>query len=131
MSPGSGQVLVDTHLLIWASEGSPRLPERAATVLLDAAPVFSAAAIWEIAIKFARHRPDFDTDPWVMRQALLEVGFEELPIAGHHAAEVARLPSHHGDPFDRLMIAQARVEGLPFLTADAPLAAYGAPVELV
>ena len=130
MTDRPGRVLVDTHLLIWASEGSPRLPARAASVLLEAVPVFSAASIWEIAIKFARRRPDFDTDPWVMRLALLDVDFEELPIAGHHGAEVARLPSHHGDPFDRLMIAQARVEGLPFLTADAPLAAYGPPVEL-
>ena len=128
-----GRVLVDTHLLIWASEGSPRLPGRAASALTDpaSAPVFSAAAIWETAIKFAQRRPDFDTDPWVLRQALLDVDFEELPVTGSHGAEVARLPPHHSDPFDRVMIAQAKVEGLPFLTADRRLGAYGPPVEIV
>ena len=125
--------LLDTHLLIWIAAASPRLPPHIAAMFEgpDHGLAFSAASVWEVAIKATLRRPDFHVDPIGLRSGLLAAGCEEIPVTGLHGAAVAGLPRLHGDPFDRLMIAQARIEGLPFLTADAPLAAYGPPVEVV
>ena len=128
-----GRILFDTQLLIWMSDRFERLPARAEALATDlgVTVVFSAATIWEMAIKFALRRPGFTFEPVRFQSALLAEGYQELPVTGAHGAAVANLPRLHGDPFDRLMIAQARAEGLPFVTADRPLAAYGAPVEVV
>ena len=132
MRAGQPRFLLDTHLLIWAAGALPRLPPRIAELFEDerATVVFSAASIWEVAIKSTLKRPDLHVDPLALREGLLAARCVEMPVTGPHGAAVAALARLHGDPFDRLMIAQARVEGLPFLTADAPLAAYGPPVEL-
>jgi PIN domain nuclease of toxin-antitoxin system len=92
---------------------------------------FSAISILEVAIKFALDRGDFQTDPQVLRRSLLANGYLELQVTGDHAAAVARLPVLHKDPFDRLLAAQAGVEGITLLTRDATLARYPGPIRLV
>lgn len=126
-------VLLDTHLLLWLAQDSPRLPGPVSRLADDAGArlLYSAASIWEVAIKTGLGRADFRADPARLRQGLLLNGYEELPVTGSHAAAVTELDDHHRDPFDRILIAQARVEGLPFWTVDTALAAYGAPVVVV
>ena len=97
----------------------------------DLTPLFSAVSILEVAIKFSRRRPDFDVDPMALMRELLDRGYEELPVSSLHAAAVADLPPVHKDPFDRLLIAQATVEGIPLLTADATIARYPGPIRKV
>jgi PIN domain nuclease of toxin-antitoxin system len=106
----------------------------AAQALLDQqnTPCFSTVTLWELSIKFAlrRHDPDL-MDPRLLRPALLERGYVERGVTAEHALAVADLPLHHRDPFDRMLITQARIAGIPFMTADKALARYGAPVRLV
>ena len=90
--------------------------------------LFSVLSLWEIAIKSALGREDFATDAKRLRGVLLADGFLELPIAAEHCFAVAELPPLHRDPFDRLLIAQAIVEGVTLLTADAKVAAYPGPI---
>lgn len=125
--------LLDTHLLIWAAVESQRLPLRAVERIEaeDAELLFSAASIWEVGIKAALGRPDFNLDPNVLRRGLLDNGYEELAITGAHAAHAAGLPPLHRDPFDRMLIAQAAVEGVTLLTVDEMVARYPGPVERI
>jgi PIN domain nuclease of toxin-antitoxin system len=127
------KLLLDTHLLIWATARTARLsaPAREMLEAPENEPVFSAASIWEIAIKYMLARPHFDVEPNRLRRALLDGGYAELPITSAHAAAVAALPDGHKDPFDRLLLAQANVEGILLLTSDAALAQYGGPVRRV
>lgn len=127
------KLLVDTHLLLWAASQPSRLPAAARALLGDAGnqPYFSAACLWEIVIKGALGRPDFVVDANRLRRGLVDNGYLELPIEGPHTLAVASLPELHRDPFDRIQIAQARVEGMLFLTSDATLAKYGDPVRVV
>lgn len=124
------RLLLDTHVLLWALVTPERLPADARDALED--PVntvfFSAANIWEIAIKRALARPDFTMEPDQARTAALTLGFEELPVSGLHAAGVRYLPPLHRDPFDRLLLAQARSEPLLLMTDDALVAEYGAGI---
>lgn len=93
---------------------------------------FSPASVWEVAIKNALGKFDFHVDPHVLRRALLENGYFELPITSEHTAGVANPPNHHKDPFDRLLVAQATAEGIVLLTNDETVAAYTtSPVRLV
>jgi PIN domain nuclease of toxin-antitoxin system len=92
--------------------------------------VFSASSIWEAAMKFALGRPDFTVEPRTLRRALLDNGCEELPITALHGAAVAGLPPVHRDPFDRILVAQAMVEGFTLLTTDAILARYPGPIRV-
>lgn len=125
--------LVDTHLLIWTLGGPERRSAAAESIMEDLGNVlhFSAIAIWEVAIKSGRRARGFDLDPERMRTALQLHGYRELPITGAHAAATARLPRIHKDPFDRLLIAQATVEGMTLLTSDAQIARYPGPIRLV
>jgi PIN domain nuclease of toxin-antitoxin system len=91
--------------------------------------LFSAASIWEVSIKAGLGRADFNLDAAVFRRALLDSGYLELPITGAHAAAVGRLPDLHRDPFDRILIAQAIVEGVTLLTADQAVLSYPGPIE--
>ena len=126
------RLLVDTHILIWSAEDEAKVPRAAREALLAAEfRAFSVASLWEVAIKFARQRPSFTLDPRDLREGLLGADYAELPVNARHALAVADLPARHGDPFDRLLVAQARVENLILLTADRALAAYGPPVQLV
>jgi len=92
---------------------------------------FSAASIWEIAIKHGRGYPGFHADPTLVRIASIENGYTEMDITGPHATMVANLPPLHKDPFDRLLIAQATVEGITLLTANETIAKYSGPIRKV
>lgn len=89
------------------------------------------ATVWETGIKYALGRSDFPTHPEEIRSGYLQLGFSELPIKSEHVTAVVQLPHIHRDPFDRMLIAQARSEGMRFLTADKELIDYGPPVEIV
>jgi PIN domain nuclease of toxin-antitoxin system len=125
--------LLDTQLLLWLASEEDRLSESVLTIVNDEsiASMFSVASMWEVAIKTSLKRPDFQVDGRVLRRGLLEAGFPELPIEAQHVLAVQDLPDIHGDPFDRLLVAQARVEGLILLTTDILLAEYGADVRVV
>ncbi len=125
--------MLDTHLLLWAAAGSPRLSAEARALIEgpDSEPMFSAASIWEVAIKAGLGRADFQVDAGLLRRGLLDNGYGELPIAGNHAAATAHLPPLHRDPFDRLLVAQALAEGVLLLTADETVARYPGPVQWV
>ena len=127
------RVLLDTHLLLWSVASSRRLPKEARSLILDAANevFYSAASVWEVAIKNALRRRDFKADPAVLVRALTQSGFCELPVTAAHAARVAGLPAIHRDPFDRLLVAQSLAEPMTLLTNDAVLVRYGALVQLV
>ena len=124
------KLLLDTHLLLWAAAEPDRLPLQAAAEIGNAENdlLFSAASLWEIAIKRGLGRPDFTVDPRPFRRALLDNGYDELPITGEHAAAVDLLPPIHRDPFDRMLIAQSIVAGITLLTVDDMVARYPGPV---
>ena len=127
------KLLLDTHLLLWAAGTPKRLS--AATRKLISAPenelIFSAASLWEIAIKRGLGRDDFQVDARLLRRALLDNGYRELPIGSEHVVAVDSLPPIHKDPFDRILVAQAMVEGITLLTTDLVLAKYPGAVRLV
>ena len=126
-------LLLDTHLLLWAASEPGRLSTRARSLLLDPANqlVFSSASLWEVSIKNKLERSDFNVDPRRLWRMLLVNGYRELPIASEHTVAVSELPPLHKDPFDRILVAQARVEGLILLTADKAVAKYGDGVRKV
>jgi PIN domain nuclease of toxin-antitoxin system len=127
------RVLVDTHLLLWAVASSRRLPKEARSLILDTVNevFYSAASVWEVAIKSTLRRGDFKANPTVLVRALARSGFSELPVTAAHAARVAGLPAIHRDPFDRLLVAQSLAEPMTLLTNDAVLVGYGPLVQLV
>jgi len=120
------KLLLDTHILLWAAGQPEKLSESARERLI--APenrlYFSAASIWEIVIKLGLGREDFKVDPHRLRKMLVVHGYEELAVTAEHALKVNSLPLHHKDPFDRLLIAQARTEGMLLLSADANVCQY-------
>jgi PIN domain nuclease of toxin-antitoxin system len=126
------KLLLDTHLLLWAASAPERLPAGARALLEDAANelLFSAASLWEVTIKAGLGRDDFRVDARVLRRGLLDNGYTELPISSAHAVAVAGLPNLHRDPFDRLLVAQAGVEGITLLTSDEAVAGYPGPIRL-
>jgi PIN domain nuclease of toxin-antitoxin system len=126
-------LLLDTHLLLWAASEPQRLSAKARTLLLAPANqlVFSSASLWEISIKNGLDRSDFNVDPRRLWRMLLVNGYRELPVSSEHSVAVNDLPLLHKDPFDRILVAQARVEGLTLLTADKLVAKYGDPVRKV
>jgi PIN domain nuclease of toxin-antitoxin system len=127
------KLLLDTHLLLWAANEPKRLPKAARILIedLNNELFFSAASLWEIAIKGCLGREDFCVDARLLRRGLLDNGYAELPITGEHAVNVDRLPATHKDPFDRILMAQAMVEGITLLTHDRKLAGYPAPIRRV
>ena len=124
------QLLLDTHLLPWAVDEPERLGAALIQMLEDPlnTPVFSVVSLWELVIKRGLDRPDFQVEPSLIRHALLEGGWRELPVEAHHALAVGQLPALHRDPFDRLLLAQAQADGLLLITADQLLAQYPGPV---
>jgi PIN domain nuclease of toxin-antitoxin system len=124
------RLLLDTHVFLWVLTDSARLGAEARRRIASAERSFvSAASIWEVAIKARLGKIDADAD--ALAAAIEASGFEELPVRAAHAAAVQRLPLHHADPFDRLLVAQALTEPLRLLTADPALTAYGEMVDLV
>ena len=125
-------MLLDTHLVLWAAQ-DPGGPVGAGRLIEDAdMRLLSAASVWELAIKqgLGKLRLGSSVDSWT-RRALRELAAEPLEVTVAHAARVEHLPPVHRDPFDRLLIAQAQLEGALFLTADRTLAAYGDVVHIV
>ena len=127
------KLLLDTHLLLWAVNEPDRLSSEAQRFFGDPANelFFSAASLWEIAIKVSQGRKDVLVDPPILHRALLDDGFLELPVTSEHAVAIATLPHLHKDPFDRLLLAQAIVEGMTLLTVDDVLSRYRGPVRKV
>ena len=126
------RLLVDTHVLLWAAAAPERLPASFRELLEspDSEPIFSAASIWELAIKIQIGRLSRSVAPEEIARTAVDRGFEELPVRAIHAAGVARLPLHHRDPFDRLLIAQAIHEPARLLTVDRIMAKYSDLVEI-
>lgn len=126
-------LLLDTQLVLWATGQPDKLSAKARRLLLDGENqlVFSAASLWEISIKNALGRADFKVDTRRLWRLLLVHGYRELPVSGEHAIAVETLPTLHKDPFDRMLVAQARAEGLLLLTTDKRVAAYGEAVRKV
>ena len=127
------KLLLDTHLLLWAAGVPDQLSKTASALINDARNelMFSAASLWEIAIKKGLGREDFTVDPRVLRRSLLENGYSELTITSEHTVAVSDLSIIHKDPFDRLLIAQATVEGITLLTNDEIVAKYPGPIRPV
>jgi PIN domain nuclease of toxin-antitoxin system len=127
------RLLLDTHVLLWAAEQSEKLSKKARKLIADSenTPVFSAVSLWEIAIKRGIGRDDFKVDPRLLRRGLLDNGYHELAMTSEHAVALDMLPPLHKDPFDRLLLAQAMVEGITLLTADALVARYPVAVQKV
>jgi PIN domain nuclease of toxin-antitoxin system len=127
------RLLLDTHLLLWAAAKSRRLPRAARALVEDSSHeiFWSAASLWEIAIKLALGRPGLDVEMEALRPAFLEMGFEELPVRGAHAERLLGLPPLHKDPFDRMLVAQSLSESLRLLTNDGLLAGYSDTVIVV
>ena len=125
--------LLDTHLLLWAAAESDKLSPQAHQLISNSAHElwFSAASIWEITIKLGLDRADFRVNPTLLRQGLLQNGYQELAISSLHALAVRNLANIHKDPFDRLLVAQASCENLILLSSDTLVAQYGAMVRLV
>jgi PIN domain nuclease of toxin-antitoxin system len=122
------RLLLDTHVLLWWLADDDRLPEGAREAVNTAQEVrLSAASVWEIAIKHALGRLDVPDDYLVAVDAG-EIGL--LPITGQHAEIAGALPRHHDDPFDRMLVAQARADELTLVTADRRLVDYDVPVLL-
>jgi PIN domain nuclease of toxin-antitoxin system len=125
--------LLDTHLLLWAAGQPERLSKPARELIEnpDNALYFSAASIWEIAIKSSLGREDFKADARLIRRGLIDNGYQEIAISSEHAAGVQALPVVHKDPFDRLLIAQSLSEGMPLVTVDPLLAQYPGMIQQV
>lgn len=127
------RLLLDTHVLLWAVGEQARLDDATRDLLENPENevLFSAASIWEIAIKSRLRRAGFGVRPEDVATAAVEIGFVELPVRATAAAQVAELPMHHRDPFDRLLIAQAIAGPTRFYTADALLPRYSELVTLI
>lgn len=127
------KLLLDTHLLLWAA-GEPDRLSTDARALIGAQEnelFFSAASLWEIVIKRGLGRDDFQVDARLLRRGLLDNGYSELPIGSEHAVAIDSLPPIHKDPFDRLLVAQAMIEGITLLTVDSLLVQYPGPVRMI
>lgn len=127
------KLLLDTQLLLWAAGQPERLSAAARKLLKDPRNqlLFSAASLWEIAIKNTLGREDFRVEPRLLRRGLLDNGYTELPVTSQHAVNIDSLPPLHKDPFDRMLLAQALSEGITLISADAQLARYPGPVRKV
>jgi len=127
------KLLLDTHLLLWAAGEPGRLSRSAKKLLSDPANdlIFSAASLWEIAIKRSLGRADFRVEPRVLRRGLIDNGYLEISITGEHALATETLPPIHKDPFDRILIAQAMAEGVTLLTVDPLVAKYPGAIRKV
>lgn len=124
--------LLDTHILLWAASYPDRLSPATRQAIESEENVlhFSTACLWEIVIKRSLNRADLTVDVNLFRRGLVDSGYLELPIQGHHVLAVAGLPDIHRDPFDRIQIAQAKSDGMVFITSDAVLKSYGEPVQV-
>lgn len=123
-------LLLDTHLLLWLALRDTMMSDKADALVKDPQNRlwFSVASLWEVTIKRGLNRPDFQVDATVLRAGLLSNEYQEMAIEGRHCLALASLPPIHGDPFDRMLLAQAIGEGMQLVTADRKLAAYEGPI---
>lgn len=123
------ELLLDTHVLLWWLGESNRLSKRVRQAIVSAdLVVVSVASVWELSLKVAKGKIDVPRD---LEQQVENSRFEVLPITMRHALASTKLPKHHGDPFDRMLVAQAASEGLTLVTADTEQAKYGVSVMLL
>jgi PIN domain nuclease of toxin-antitoxin system len=127
------KLLLDTHLLLWAAAEPDRLSAEVRSLIENPENelLFSAASLWEVAIKRGLGRHDFKVDARLLRRGLLDNGYSELPIISDHIVAIESLPMLHKDPFDRVLVAQATVEGVTLLTTDSLVAQYPGPIRLL
>ena len=127
------KLLLDTHVILWAAGQPEKLSPDTRELLLDHhnSLFFSVASIWEIVIKNNLGRRDFRADPYRLRKLLVNHGYEEIPVTGDHVLRLETLPPIHKDPFDRILIAQARTEGMILLTRDRLVLKYGDSIQKV
>lgn len=125
------RLLLDSHLLLWAASEPERMSVATRDLIATSERYFSAASLWELAIKSALGRRDFVVDVAALHRGLRDNQYRELPITGEHALFTTSLAPIHKDPFDRILVAQAMLERLTLLTVDATLAQYGGVVRLV
>ncbi|MFN2410143.1 MAG: type II toxin-antitoxin system VapC family toxin [Halomonas sp.] len=126
-------LLLDTHVLLWAATSPEKLSADALALINDDNNrlYFSAASIWEVVIKNSLQRPDFNVDPHLLRRGLVDNGYLELSISSLHTLNVAHLPTIHKDPFDRILVAQAEAEGFLLLTSDELVSQYAGPIRKI
>jgi len=124
-------LLLDTHVLLWAAGSPERLSETARALIENPNNnlYFSVASLWEVTIKNDLGRTDFQVDPHLLRRGLIENGYQELGISAHHVLGISHLPPIHKDPFDRMLIAQAEHEGFLLLTLDRKILQHTAPIK--
>lgn len=127
------RILLDTHIILWAVTDSPKLPDAAREMIQDERNqiYFSAASIWEVAIKYSMSPDQLPVSSGDLLKYVEQSGYMELPVSAEHASGVAVLPPVHKDPFDRILVAQAIAEPMRFLTHDRLLEQYGSPVFIV
>jgi PIN domain nuclease of toxin-antitoxin system len=127
------RLLLDTHVLLWTIAESRRLSAAARALIgeQDNELTFSSASLWEVAIKAGRGSDDFRIDVSSLRRSLFDNEYAELPMTGAHTVALGSLPPIHRDPFDRVLVAQAIVEGLTLVTSDPAVAKYPGPIRLV
>lgn len=127
------KLLLDTHVLIWAAGFPDRISAEGRDLIADTENelFFSAASLWEVAIKSALGREDFAVDARLLRRGLLDNDYSELPVMSEHAVAIGGLPAIHKDPFDRLLIAQSMVEGITLLTTDDLVGQYPGPIRKI
>jgi PIN domain nuclease of toxin-antitoxin system len=120
------RLLLDTHVLLWSAESPEKLSPKARRELENPTNIlfFSAASIWEVAIKVSLQKLALSMSSQQLVEALVGSDFTELPVSSAHAAKVASIPFHHRDPFDRLLVAQAEIEQMTLVSKDAILDAY-------
>lgn len=119
-------LLLDTHVALWAITDSPKLSKKARELIESpkSSVWISAATVWEIAIKHGLGRGDMPVSSQDALRYFRESGYRFLPVEPEHAAAVEDLPAHHGDPFDRILVAQAIVEPMRLITHDPVVARY-------
>jgi len=119
-------LLLDTHVALWAIADSPKLPLKARELIASprTSVWISTASIWEIAIKYSLGRGDMPISGQAALRYFSESGYRQLPIEAEHAVAIEDLPAHHSDPFDRILVAQALVEPMRLMTHDATVALY-------
>ena len=122
--------LLDTHIILWAGFDVKRLSRKAKSILEDPENVlyFSPVSLWEISIKHEKHPEQMAITSERVREIAIKMGFIELPVRSRHGVNIANLPDIHNDPFDRMLITQARSDGLYLLSHDDKVIAYGASV---
>ena len=122
--------LLDTHIILWAGFDVKRLSRKAKSILENPenALYFSPISLWEISIKHEKHPEQMGITSERVREIAIKMGFIELPVRSRHGVDIAKLPDIHNDPFDRMLITQARSDGLYLISHDDKVIADGEPV---